>query len=140
MCLYLLLLLPPCCLLPLCPCLLTVSALALSTTPMPSSLHISSPSPSPLLFSHIFRSAHIFLLVSTLLLLSHYIPFSTHSTAFRLTPPPFYFIIYFYFIIIIIHFCIFVLLFVYFPFYYYSKAIVIMCKRLGKLHFLCCVD
>ncbi len=72
-CLYLLLLLPPCCPLPLYPCLLTVSALALSTTPISSSLHISSPSPSPL-FSHIPLCSSLSNCFT--LLLSHYTPFT----------------------------------------------------------------
>ncbi len=84
--LFLLLLLPPCCPLPPYPCLLTVSALALSTTPVPSSLLISSPSPSPLLFSHIFLSAHLFLLIP-LFFFSLITPLSPPTPLpYRLTP------------------------------------------------------
>ncbi len=142
--------LPPCCPLPLCPCLLTVSPLALSSTPVPSSLLISSPFPSPLLFSPIFLSAHLFSLsfssplfshlplfsplstCSSLLLLSHYTPFSATQPLVDLhlflccLPRPVFYNSLFIYIFYYYNYANSFLCFIYFSFYHYSKQAIVI--------------
>ncbi len=87
---------------------------------MPSSLLIFSPSPSPLLFSHIFLSAHLFLPVPLFF-------FSLITPLFLPTPPPYRLFLYpppgFIYFIIIIYLTYSFLLFLYFPFFIALKQL-----------------